>query len=344
MTDHRAPTTITVVGAGAIGGTMGAFLTDAGYDVTLVDKDVAHVDAMNVRGLRITGVRGDRTFRVRARVPEDVRGPLGTVLLAVKAQATGEALRHVAPLLAPEGVVVSMQNGLCEEEIAAVVGSARTVGCLVYYAADYLGPGHIELGSDHEIYFGELDGSITPRLLTLTAVMNDAMRSLPTDNIWGWKWSKMCFLSLYFVGALLDVPMHEALARAEYRPVYAQLVAEAVRVANTLGYRRLESYHGFVPEAFSHGHTSDSEAVLAAMSVPNPRSLKVFSGMQRDIMVRKRPTEVDQMPGSIVSKARTLGIGVPIHAELVRLIKEIEQGRRGLGWANLDALALAAPR
>lgn len=330
---------ITVVGAGAIGGTVGAYLTSGGHDTVLVDTVAEHVAAMNERGLRISGIRGDRSFPVRACVPDQLRGPLEFVILAVKAQATRAALEPLVPLLAPDGFVVSMQNGICEEEIAGLVGAGRTLGCLVYYAADYQEPGHVQLASEHELYYGELDGRMTPRLRLVTDTLAAFMPALPTDNIWGWKWTKMAFVSVYFAGALLDIPFHETLQRREYRPTFAAVVGEAVRVAHALGHTRLERYHTFEPALFADGLTPQADAVFDTMARQNPRSLKVFSGMQRDLMIRRRRTEVDDTVGMVVAKARALGLPVPLHENIWRQIKEIEQGTRPLGWHNVEELA-----
>ena len=92
-----------------------------------------------------------------------------------------------------------------------------------------MGPGHIELGNEHELYFGELDGQITPRLKTIAEVMSPVMPSTPTDNIWGWKWTKLAFGSLNFAGAMLDVPLYEALQRTAFRPTFGAVVTEAIR-------------------------------------------------------------------------------------------------------------------
>ncbi len=304
------PVHITIIGAGAIGGTAGAYLSAAGHDVLLVDNVREHVAAVNERGLRVSGVRGDHTFRVRACLPEDLKGPLGFVILAVKAQHTEAGIAPVVSLLADDGFVVSMQNGLNEEVIARHVGDRRTVGCFVHFGADYQEPGHILLGNEHPMYFGELDGSDTP----------------------------MCYGSLYFAGALLDVPMHEVLRRREYRPVLGAVVTEAVRVAHGLGHTRLEQIGDFRPAPFATGYTPEADAEFEKMSKWEGKSLKVFTGVQRDIMVRRRKTEVDQQPGAVVERAERLGIPVPYHRAVVRMIHEIEDGTRALGWANLDEL------
>jgi 2-dehydropantoate 2-reductase len=329
---------ITIVGAGAIGGTTGAYLAAAGHDVLLVDTVGEHVDAINARGLRISGIRGDHTYRVPACRPEELRGPLGFVILAVKAQHTEAALAPIVPLLAEDGFVVSMQNGLNEEVIARHIGARRTVGCFVHFGADYQEPGHVLLGNEHMMFFGELDGTMTPRVRHVAEVLSAVMPAQVTDNIWGWLWTKMCYGSLYFAGALIDVPLKEVLQRRQYRPRLAAVVTEAVQVARGLGHLQLEQIGDFQPAAFADGYTPASDAIFDAIAAWRGFSLKVFTGIQRDIMVRKRKTEVDHQPGAVVERADRLGIPVPYHRAVVRMIKEIEDGRRPMAWANLDEL------
>jgi 2-dehydropantoate 2-reductase len=330
---------ITIIGAGAIGGSAGAYLTAAGHDVLLVDRVADHVAAMTEQGLRISGVRGERVVRVKACTPADLTGPLEFVIIAVKGQFTSAALETVVPLLAPTGFVVSMQNGLNEEEIARAIGVERTLGCLVHYGAYYMGPGHIELGNEHEIYFGELDGQITPRLKTIADVMSAVMPSTPTDNIWGWKWTKLAYGSLHFAGALLDIPTYEALQRTAFRPTFGAVVTEAVRVAYALGHSRLPAYGTFRPGPFADGYGAEADAVFETLAVPEVGTIQHFSGIQRDLMVRKRKTEVDQIPVAVAARAAQAGIPVPFHDEVIRQIKELEAGQRQLGWHNIEELA-----
>src|SRR5437763_954724 len=116
---------LTIVGAGAIGGVTGAHLIQAGHEVTFVDLDAEHVAAINRQGLRIEGIRGEFTVPARAITPDEPRGPLGTVVLAVKAMHTEAACRQLLPLLTADSYIISLQNGLNEETIAKVVGPER---------------------------------------------------------------------------------------------------------------------------------------------------------------------------------------------------------------------------
>jgi 2-dehydropantoate 2-reductase len=228
---------ITIVGAGAIGGVAGAYLAQAGHEITLVDREAAHVEAIHRDGLRISGYRGELRLPMRAILPEQLEGPLHAVILAVKAQHTAAALEPVARWLQPDGFVLSMQNGLNEEVIAARIGAVRTVGCFVHYGADYQEPGHILLGNEQPIYIGELDGRDTPRLHQLQDALSAIMPTHVTDNIWGYLWGKLCYGALAFTGALIDQPTHILLGMRELRPLLAAVVRETAEVAALQGCR-----------------------------------------------------------------------------------------------------------
>jgi 2-dehydropantoate 2-reductase len=135
-----------VVGAGAIGGTIGARLARDGHEVLLCDADLDHVAAINADGLAIEGPVEEFTAQLPAVSPDGLPDTLQAVLLAVKAQHTGDALAAIGPRLAPDGFVVSLQNGVNEPVIAAAIGEERTVGAFVNFGADYLSPGRIFVG------------------------------------------------------------------------------------------------------------------------------------------------------------------------------------------------------
>src|SRR4051812_36090376 len=113
---------ILVWGAGAIGGTMGAYLARAGDDVTLVDSVDAHVEAIQRAGLRITGPICEFSERVPAFTPGTISGVWDTIVLATKAHHTEAATRALLPHLSGGGCVISAQNGLNEIPIADIVG------------------------------------------------------------------------------------------------------------------------------------------------------------------------------------------------------------------------------
>jgi len=333
---------ITIVGAGAIGGATGAYLTQSGFDVTLVDNVKEHVDAMNANGLLVTGCRGDHRFKVKAVTPDGLTGQLEMVILAVKGMHTKTALRPVAPLLGDDSFVVSMQNGLAEEEIAEVIGQPRTVGCFIQFGSDYLAPGHIQLAYDFPIRVGEIDGKITERIHVVRDVLNHFMPAFITTNIWGYLWAKMCLGSLYFAGALTAENSANLLTDHELRPLFAAVIRETCSVARALGVE-VESFRDFDPNLFMA--PDDMGPAFAQwdpkprpVGMPEPKPLKVHTGIQRDIIVRKRRTEVDKQPGVTVQKGRVAGVPTPLNARIVEMIHEVEDGKRPLGRENLFEL------
>jgi 2-dehydropantoate 2-reductase len=335
---------ITIVGAGAIGGTVGAFLTDAGYDVTLVDIDAEHVRVMNERGLRITGLRGDRTFPVKAIESRELTGPLGVTFLCVKGHFTESAIQGLAPLLAPDGFVLSLQNGLNEEIIARYIGVERTVGAFVHFGADYLEPGLIQLGNEQTIFPGELDGRITPRVEALQTALSHVMPTEITTNIWGYLWGKLVYGAMAFAVSCVDAPVPEILGSPIGMLVSQAASAEAYLVAKSQA-DTLEHIGEFNPNAFAPGAEFDtrSRAALLEMADAMRGGIKQHMGIWRDLKIKKRKTEVDMQTAVIVAKGREQGIPTPVNAAVLTILHEIEDGKRGMAWSNLEEMAAQVP-
>ena len=333
---------ILVWGSGAIGGTVGAYLSRAGCDVTFVDIDRTHVAAMNADGLQIEGPI--ETFKVKAKAftPENVQGEFDRVLLCVKAHHTEPAVRAIAPHLAARGYVASFQNGLNELVIADVVGRARTLGAFLNFGADYLSPGVIQFGGRGAVVLGELDGARTRRLAELHKAMLDfEPAAVMTDNIMGYLWGKLGYCALLFATALTNASICDALGARSAWPLYRALAGEATGVAAALCVTPL-GFNGYDPAVFSRGAPeAASAAALESMIKHNAKSAKTHSGIWRDLAVRKRKTEVDAQLGPIVTFGRQQSLKTPITERLIAMIHQIEDGERPLALENLDELARA---
>ena len=182
-------------GAGAIGGTLGAYFVRAGHDVTLVDTAAEHVKAISEKGLSITGPIETFSVSVPAFTPEQLGGQWDCVLLCTKAQHTETALEALRPHLSENSYVVSVQNGLNEQTLADRLGKSRVIGSFVNFGADYQEPGVIHYGGRGAVVLGELDGQETPRLKELHELFltfDDS--AITTPNIWGYLWGKLAGL------------------------------------------------------------------------------------------------------------------------------------------------------
>jgi 2-dehydropantoate 2-reductase len=338
--------TVTVYGAGAIGGITGAALARAGHDVLLVDINTEHVDAMNAHGLTIERAEGAVTVPVRAVTPDALGGGFELVLLAVKSHHTAQALRTLAPRLAPGGAIVSIQNGLSEELIAAEVGAARTIGCLVNWAGDWLAPGRIQHGGEGAFVLGELDGRDTPRVRELAGLLAPVAETRVSTNIWGYKWAKHVYGALLFATALVDAHIYDVVERSpEIQHALTCLVAEGIFVADAWDVT-VEPFDEFDPVWYRAAAKGDAGArglAMEAVASHYRKHTKTKSGIWRDLAVRKRKTEVDGQTAVTAAKARARGVPVPLTTRLITLIQELETGHRQMAWANLDELVKVAP-
>jgi len=320
---------IVIWGAGAIGGTLGAYWARAGVPVLLVDVVREHVEACRTSGLAIEGPVDTFTQVVPAVTPDALEGTYGCIVLAVKAHATEAALEGVARHLATDGYVLSAQNGLNELAISARIGAARTMGCFVNFGADWLGPGRILFGNRAAVVVGEIDGASRERTRAMHALLQrfepDAVL---TDNIWGYLWGKLAYGAMLFATALTNESMADNFADSRRFAVFDRLGREVMQVAAARGITPV-GFNGFDPHAFApDASLGQSRASVAALAEFNRHTAKTHSGIWRDLAVRKRKTEVDPQIGIIARLGAEAGVDTPAIRTLVDLIHDVEEGRR----------------
>ncbi|GHF38331.1 2-dehydropantoate 2-reductase [Deinococcus metalli] len=332
-------------GAGAIGGTIGAYLIRAGVDVTFVDVAADHVRAIRERGLHITGPIEEFTVSAPACTPDELSGQWPLALLCVKAQDTRTAGDALAPHVAPSGAVVSVQNGLNPLILNEIFGQERVLGSFVNFGADYLEPGVVTYAGRGAVVVGEQDGTLSARAHAVHALLRhfEPMAVL-SGNIMGYLWSKLGYGALLFATAVTDDGIADALARPENRDMYVELGREVMRVARAHGVTP-EGFNGFDPAAFLPGAGDvQARSSMDAMVAFNRRSAKTHSGIWRDLAVRRRRTEVDAQVGWVVHFGREHGVPTPLCSLLVQLIHDIEDGRHTLDPAGEDGPNLRAMR
>ena len=307
---------VTIIGAGAIGGTVGAHLRRDGHDVLFCDADPAHVAAINTAGLHITGPVEDFTVHAPAVTPGELPEQLeDVVLVSVKTHHTAAAAELLRGRLAPGTTVVTLQNGLTFDVLSAAVGAENLLVCFVNFGADYLSPGVIMQGNVGTFRIGELDGSSTERLHRIADALPYAVA---TDSILGYLWAKEAYGAMLFAGAVSDLSIADSLERPEYRPLMLAVAREVLAQAPVppLG------FDGFEPD--------DLEGSLQRLVAFNRGSAKSHSGIYRDLVVRHRPTEVAEQIEVLAG---------PLTHHVGALIRAIERGERVCEVANLDLLA-----
>ena len=311
---------ICMLGAGALGGTLGGVLTEGGHDVRLVDAWKAHVDAMNTRGLVLREGGVDRTVRVRARTDCTGIGPVDLVVVLVKSYDTDAAVGAAltAGVVGPSTVVMSMQNGLGHEDvIAGIVGRERTMAGKTYTGGVVLAPGHLIAGTrGKESIVGELDGSVTDRARRIAATFTAAgLETSVSDNIVGTIWDKL-FINVG-TGALAGI------TRLTYGDLYRvreieacalEAITEAMAVAKALG---VGISTARPEDAWRH----------ASAGLPPEFKTSMLQSLDKGL-----PTEIDFINGSVVRAGERAGVSTPVNRTIVALMKGVEVGLRVPGW------------
>ncbi len=320
---------ILIWGAGAIGGTLGAYWARAGENVMMVDIVPEHVQACRTGGLSISGPVETFTQIILSVTPDELEGRFSRIILAVKAQATEAAATALVPHLADDGYVLSAQNGLNELTIAGIVGEERTMGAFVNFGADWHGPGDILFGNRGAVVVGEVDGSVRDRTRDMHRLLSifepDAVL---TPDIWSYLWGKLGYGAMLFATALTPQSMTENFADPARVPAFIALGREVMAVAAARDVIPT-GFNGFDPHAFmADAGDADARACIARLADFNSTTAKTHSGIWRDLAVRKRRTEVDPQIGIICELGRTAGVPTPALDAVKQLINDIEAGRR----------------
>lgn len=313
----------TIVGGGAIGGTLAAHLASNEAQVQIVDTDLQHVRAINSNGLRIDSPSGSLKVEVPAYSLADAPNELGFVLLAVKSQATDEATQWVSRRLNANGCIASMQNGLNEAKIARVVGPGRTIAAFVDLFADVVSPGVIADGGTGTIAIGEYCGGISRRCEILASDLLTWGSPVLSENIDGYLWSKLAFGSMLTATAFVDEDMSVVIDK--YEAEMLDLVREVFSVSDSMGIQ-LEPFDAFFPNNLRVSTSREIvEDSLAKLRTWLQGQTKTRSGIWRDLNVRNRPTEVESQFVPVIEIARLKKIEVPLLENLVAIIKRLER-------------------
>lgn len=331
-------TSVTAVGAGAIGGVTAAFLKKAGWNVKIVCKHQEIADRCAKPGIHVFGRKGEDHVRLRAlKSITDLNEPQDVTLLATKATECVDAARELLPFLRDDSILVSLQNGICEQALAEIVGRERVMGCVVGWGSTMHAPGELEVTSDGEFVVGAIDGASDHRLELTRKMLNTVMPTRISNNIVGELYSKLIINScINSLGAITGLTLGKMLAVKKVRNIFIELMREMMAVAEAMDitvepggggkidYYRLLAQHGRIADFKRH--------LLIRVIGFKYRQVKPSSLQSLE---RGRKTEIDFLNGYVCEEGRRLGIPTPLNENVVAVIKEIESGARKIGLDNL---------
>jgi 2-dehydropantoate 2-reductase len=335
------------VGAGAIGSYLGAFLSRAGHDVTLVDPWADQVETIRARGISVTGPH--EPFEARptavhlheaARLPRDY----DIAFVAMKAYDTAWAAQLALRHLGPEGYVVAAQNCWPDPVVAAMAGASRAVGLVMSKIGVALWkPGQVERGSErgqgtgHDVFrAGEHDGRITPRATELANMLSVIDGAQVTDNLWGERWAKLCANAMGNpVQAMSGLGSLEIASSEVGRAITIHLAAESARVGSALGYR-VPKFNGAAAEEWAAAARRESYEALDRMLTPTSANRRNWRASMAQDVVKGRPTEIDHMNGHLLAQGREHGVPTPVSAAVIEVMYEVQNSIRQPAPQNVE--------
>jgi 2-dehydropantoate 2-reductase len=337
MVDKR----IAVVGTGANGAAFGADMSRAGLDVTFIEQWPAHVEAMRANGLRVEIPEETVTTPVRVFHMCEVatlREPFDIIFLGVKAYDTRWACELIKPLVAPDGLVVGLQNGMTIDDVAAIMGPERTLGAVIEVAAGMFEPGVVvrQTGPAGTWFgIGAYDETTRGREAEVTEVLRHAGKVEIKDDIRSAKWMKLVVNASEFLpSSILNLPLAEAVRLPGIRDVMMASGREAVHTALALGQELVPIFGHERVEA----NDPDRYATLLLDSVLSDWTLPDTKVTVLQDWLKERRAEVDDINGLVVREQQRLGGEAPVNTRLVEIAHRIERGELTADPSNADLL------
>jgi 2-dehydropantoate 2-reductase len=298
------PWTIAVMGAGAVGCYYGGMLARAGHDVVLIARP-QHVQAIERDGLRLETRTFDEQVRLRASTEVDAVRGAQLVLFCVKSTDTESAAAAMRPHLSPGTLVLTLQNGVDNDERVRSVLSNEVAASVVYVATEMAGPGHL-------LHHGRGDLVIAPNSVAADLVEVLAAGGVPatiSDNVRGALWAKLILNCAYnAISAIGRVPYGRFVDHPGVPQVMRDVVAECLAVAQAEGVQ--------VP--------GDAWAMVRGLAATMPGQ---FSSTAQDVM-RGKPSEIDHLNGLVVRRGERHGVPTPVNRVLHTLVTLIEANPR----------------
>lgn len=320
-----------IIGIGSLGTIVGALITKSGKPIDLIDSFKENIEALNRSGATITGAI-DLNVPVSAYTPDQMTGEYDLVFLLTKQTTNRIVLPQLLPHLHRDSVVCTLQNGIPEDSVAAIVGRERVIGGAVGFGATWLRPGVSSLTSSYAAVqkfafeIGEVDGVVRPRLDVAKAYLDCVGRTEIRSNLPGIRFAKVLMNATFSgMSAALGCTFGDVLGNAKAMTCLAFVANECIAVARARGVRLVEM-QGEDLERFELRSPADIPSKMPLYRKIWGQHVKLKASMLQDLE-KGRDCEIDYINGVICSYGRERGVATPFNDKIVELVTEAQNRR-----------------
>ena len=299
---------IVIVGSGAMGSLMAAFLSKSKEEIWFLDKDKEKSSKTNSCGISVEGLSGNWPVKIKSSPDPKEIGIADMVIVCVKSYNTKEAILHAKPLIGENSIVITLQNGIGNIEIIGeVIGTDKVIGGVTSMGSTLLGDGRVKFAGKGETVVGFMDGKTPVEIRGVRELFNKVgIDTKISRDIKGVLWSKLIVnVGINALTALTRLPNGMLIEHEGTRKILRSSVTEAIRVAKR---KRIKLAYD--------DPLAKVEAVCEATSAN-------ISSMLQDVLHKKK-TEIDYINGVIVRLGQELSIPVPVNSLLLDMVKTIE--------------------
>ena len=329
---------VAIYGAGSLGTILGAFISKAGVNIELINRNKAHVKALQEKGACIVGTLEFKQ-PVVAYTPEEMQGIYDIIFLMTKQQHNAEVVETLRPFLAEDGALVTFQNGLPEVLLAEILGEERMLGCTVAWGATLQSPGVCELTSAPDALSFSL-GAMSDKRSKHFERVKELLEMMGTveveENFIGTRWSKLLINAAFSgMSAVLGCTFGEAAGPWASRRIVQGLMKECMDVCEAGGIR-IEPVQGKdIVKLLNYNNPFKRALSFMIIPIAIRKHAKLKASMLQDIEKGKL-TEVDAINGAVADYGKKVGVPTPLNDRVVEIVHAIERGERKAGRDNLS--------
>jgi len=334
---------VLIMGCGGLGGCIAAALSECGTDVLAVTHNPAIAKSIQENGYILED--GDSTRRVRGRAVATLRdnGPFDVILLATPPNSVVEAARTALPTLAAQGIVVCLQNGVCETRVAEVAGADRVVGAVVGWGASMPAVGVYDRTSDGGFSIGRVNGEEDAQIASLADLLRPIGPVAITANLLGARWSKLAInCAISSLGTIGGTRLGQLIRRRPVRRMALEVMTEAALTARGLDIR-LEKIAGTIDldmvtltAAEALGGNSPALAMKHAILLAVGLKFRRLRSSMLAAIERGREPAVDYLNGEVVEHGAGCGVLTPLNHRVQQTIHAIADGQLRPGLDLLE--------